>query len=73
VLAGHLVGLQNCTISAGAKEICIPVRKSNAVVEEGSDNGLTGPDLDDARLCYKLKCDKTEPGPQATWTSSARA
>jgi hypothetical protein len=61
---GHLAGLQNCTISAGAKEFCIPVRKTSVVVEEGSDNPFAGENQRQSRLCYKLKCPASDPGSQ---------
>jgi len=36
VVGGHLSGLQNCQISAGAKEYCVPVTKSGVVVVQCS-------------------------------------
>jgi hypothetical protein len=65
VVGGHLSGLQNCQISAGAKEYCVPVTKSGVVVEDGTETPVSGQAQNYDRLCYKLKCPASEPGPQA--------
>jgi hypothetical protein len=64
VLTGHLTGLQNCQISAGAKELCMPVDKMSVVVTEGTETPLVGQDLRYNRLCYKLKCPASTIAPQ---------
>lgn len=66
VTGGHFAGMENCQIKPKAKEFCVPVDKSNVVVEEGAETPVIGQELSFDRLCYKVKCPSlTVPGPQA--------
>jgi hypothetical protein len=56
VTGGPFAGMQNCTISAGSKEFCVPVHKMNVVVTEGTEAPTSGQEHLYDRLCYKVKC-----------------
>src|SRR5262245_40632830 len=50
VTSGHFAGLENCQILPGAKEWCVPVDKSNVVVEDGTETPLAGEEQTADRL-----------------------
>jgi hypothetical protein len=47
-----------CTIKGKAAQLCVPVDKDNVSVEEpvGTLPDFTSQELQDAQLCYKVKC-----------------
>jgi hypothetical protein len=54
---------QNCVISGKAGQLCVPAEKTNAVIVEGTLQDFGTQALQDAQLCYKLKCPKLDIAP----------
>jgi hypothetical protein len=57
-------GLEACRVSGGAKEFCVPATKTVTEIVGGSLVALDGDAVRYSRLCYKLKCPKTELAPE---------
>jgi len=53
---------EDCDIKPKAKEFCTPVDKTVTILSGGSPQVLDGNELSFHRLCYKIKCPKTDLG-----------
>jgi hypothetical protein len=47
---------ENCTIKGKGAQLCVPVDKANVAIEEGTLQDFPTQTLQDAQLCYKVKC-----------------
>jgi len=53
-------GLENCRIKPAAKLMCVPATKTVTELVDGTPEPVAGVTQSDSRLCYKIKCPKSE-------------
>ncbi|HYC57124.1 MAG TPA: hypothetical protein VEL28_19490 [Candidatus Binatia bacterium] len=56
-------GLENCSIKPAAKLVCVPVTKNLTNLDGGNPADVEGDPQTDNRLCYRIKCPKSEIAP----------
>jgi len=47
---------ENCTLKGKAAQLCLPADKANVVIEGGQVQFFPAEAINDAQLCYKIKC-----------------